>query len=216
MIRIVRCLAAALLLLAVSAGLVLAHPLGNFTINHYAGIRVEPDRIGLDVVIDEAEIPTFEITQGLDTDGDGTLSPAEIAGVPIPECLEVASGLRLTVDDTVRPLVLVAAGVHFPPGNGGLPTMRLVCELESAGGVPDGARIGLRDDFESARIGWREMTAVASGMAIGGADDIAATSASSRLTAYPVSLAAAPDVREVAFDVRTGGSILPEIGRAHV
>ena len=53
--------------LALAGGLVLlvpaialAHPLGNFTVNHYAGIRVEPDRIVLDLVIDEAEIPTFQ------------------------------------------------------------------------------------------------------------------------------------------------------------
>ena len=43
--------------------LALAHPLGNFTINHYAGIRVEPGRVILDVVIDQAEIPTFQERQ---------------------------------------------------------------------------------------------------------------------------------------------------------
>ena len=52
----------------------LAHPLGNFTINHYAGVRVEPDRILLDVVIDQAEIPTFQARRDLDTDGDGQVS----------------------------------------------------------------------------------------------------------------------------------------------
>ena len=210
MIRIARAVLASVVLLAVTASIALAHPLGNFTINHYAGIRVEPDRIRLDVVIDEAEIPTFQVTQGLDTDGDGTLSAAEIAGVPVPRCLEVAAGLRLSVDDATRPLVLGAAGVRFPPGNGGLPTMRLVCELESAGAVPDGARIAFRDDFESARIGWREITAVASGMTIA-SPGVAATSESARLTAYPVSLAAAPDVRELTLDVRTGGGILPDV-----
>ena len=55
-----------------------AHPLGNFTINHYAGIRVEPDRILLDVVIDQAEIPTFQARLGFDTDGDGEVSDDEI------------------------------------------------------------------------------------------------------------------------------------------
>src|SRR5512141_2501474 len=50
-----------------------AHPLGNFTINHYAGIRIEADRIQLDVVIDQAEIPAFQARLGFDTDGDGAL-----------------------------------------------------------------------------------------------------------------------------------------------
>ncbi len=55
----------------------LAHPLGNFTINHYAGIRVEADRVLLDVVIDQAEIPTFQARLTFDTDGDGEVSDAE-------------------------------------------------------------------------------------------------------------------------------------------
>ena len=58
-------------LVPVVAGIALAHPLGNFTINHYAGVRVEPSQVLLDVVIDEAEIPTFQARQGFDVDGNG-------------------------------------------------------------------------------------------------------------------------------------------------
>src|SRR5881394_2881239 len=43
---------AALVALFLLPAIALAHPLGNFTINHYAGIRVAVDRIDLDVVID--------------------------------------------------------------------------------------------------------------------------------------------------------------------
>ena len=67
---IVAAAAAALLLPAIVA----AHPLGNFTINHYAGLRIAADRIALDVVIDQAEIPTFQERSRIDTDGDGTVS----------------------------------------------------------------------------------------------------------------------------------------------
>ncbi len=201
---------AALLLVLVSAGAVLAHPLGNFTINHYAGVRVDPDRIHVDVVIDEAEIPTFAIAEGLDADGDGVLTATETAGVAAAQCGKVAPGLRLLVDGTPRTVVLVAAGVRFPAGNGGLKTMRLVCELDSQGAVPGGAHVSFRDDFEPARIGWREITAVGSGMTVTTAG-VPSASESARLTAYPVSLASAPDVRAVAFDVRTGGPILPDL-----
>ena len=52
--RSLRLLAAAL---AVAAGVLVpasasAHPLGNFTINHYAGLTIAPDHVDLDVVID--------------------------------------------------------------------------------------------------------------------------------------------------------------------
>ena len=62
--RVLRALVAAVVLLPLAATAALAHPLGNFTINHYAGIRVEPDRVLLDVVIDQAEIPTFQAVDG--------------------------------------------------------------------------------------------------------------------------------------------------------
>jgi len=35
-----------------------AHPLGNFTVNHYAGIEVAGDRVYVRYVLDLAEIPT--------------------------------------------------------------------------------------------------------------------------------------------------------------
>jgi ABC-type nickel/cobalt efflux system permease component RcnA len=40
-----------------------AHPLGNFSISQYAGIRVERDAIQLRYVLDMAEIPTFQELQ---------------------------------------------------------------------------------------------------------------------------------------------------------
>src|SRR5262249_10683036 len=40
-----------------------AHPLGNFSISHYSGIRVSKDAIELRYMIDMAEIPTFQEIQ---------------------------------------------------------------------------------------------------------------------------------------------------------
>ena len=37
-----------------------AHPMGNFSINHYAGISVEPGFIEVRYLIDMAEIPTYQ------------------------------------------------------------------------------------------------------------------------------------------------------------
>src|SRR5215467_13075013 len=42
---------------------ILAHPMGNFTINHYSGIRVERGWIEIRYFIDMAEIPTFQELQ---------------------------------------------------------------------------------------------------------------------------------------------------------
>ena len=37
-----------------------AHPMGNFSINHYAAITVTPAHVELRYLIDMAEIPTFQ------------------------------------------------------------------------------------------------------------------------------------------------------------
>ena len=122
-------------LVAVAAMLVVpaiaaAHPLGNFTINHYAGIRVEPEAIRLDIVIDQAEIPTFQARLGFDTDGDGEVSDDEANVGRETACSSSRPDLSLTVDGAAQALVLDEAGLTFPAGVGGLSTMRMVCGFD--------------------------------------------------------------------------------------
>ena len=47
-----------------------AHPLGNFTINHYAGIEVAGSDVYVRYALDVAEIPTYQM--GADSVGRGT------------------------------------------------------------------------------------------------------------------------------------------------
>jgi nickel/cobalt transporter (NicO) family protein len=73
-----------------------AHPLGNFTINTYAEVRIEPDRVFLDVVIDQAEIPTYLARDDLDLDFDGSISDEEIETGRVDACRAAAGSLELT------------------------------------------------------------------------------------------------------------------------
>jgi hypothetical protein len=92
----------AIALVLVLPAIAFAHPLGNFTINHFAALRVGRDRVDLDVVIDRAEIPAFQERQRLDTNGDGTLEPSETAGRPATECAALSGDLELTVSGSTR------------------------------------------------------------------------------------------------------------------
>src|SRR4029079_2981188 len=87
------------LLPATAAG---AHPLGNFTTNQYVGVRVGSDRVVLDYVVDQAEIPTYQDTASLDTDGSGAASPAEARTWAHTECATFRDQLSVTADG--RPL----------------------------------------------------------------------------------------------------------------
>lgn len=53
----------------------LAHPMGNFSINHYSKIEVEENIIRLRYIIDMAEIPSFGERTDMDTNGDKEISP---------------------------------------------------------------------------------------------------------------------------------------------
>jgi nickel/cobalt exporter len=205
-VAVLRAALGGVLLVPLVSAAAFAHPLGNFTINHYAGIRVEPERILLDVVIDQAEIPTFQATMDLDQDGDGEFSADELQGAEVEWCRTVGQALTLTLDGADAPLRLVEAGISFPPGNGGLSTMRLVCTIESPFAAPLGApvEVSFADGFEPSRIGWREITVAESGVGISGTD-LPSESATARLTSYPSTLASAPDVRSASFTATPGG-----------
>ena len=194
--------------------LALAHPLGNFTINHYAGIRVEPDRVILDIVIDQAEIPTFQEKFRIDTDSDGSVSDAETEAERIAACPAFASTLSLTVAGRSLALVPVAAGLSFPPGAAGLETMRLSCTYSAALPAPltAGSAVAFSDGSHEERLGWREVVVTGSGVTVA-AGALPASSVSNRLTTYPQDLLSQPlDVRSVSFSVSPGGPPLAPFG----
>jgi ABC-type nickel/cobalt efflux system permease component RcnA len=189
---------------------VTAHPLGNFTINHYAGLRISADRIALDVVIDQAEIPTFQESTRIDADGDGTLSAAEIEAERLAVCPRLAGDLSLTVAGAADPLTVDAAGLSFPPGAGGASTMRIVCEYSAVPPAPlaAGAAVEFQDRSWSDRIGWREIVVQGDGTTIVGG--LPTSSVSARLTTYPTSLLSSPlNVREATIQVTGSGPVLP-------
>src|SRR5689334_11366746 len=108
------------LLAAASAA---AHPLGNFSINHYTAIRIERDAIELSYVIDMAEIPTFQEIQE-----NGIVAEASHAALPayLARKAEILrQGLTLIVYGQRTSLRAESPEVIFMPGAGGLPTMKI-------------------------------------------------------------------------------------------
>ncbi|MBA2719710.1 MAG: hypothetical protein H0U52_10790 [Chloroflexi bacterium] len=195
-----RLIAAALALLA---GLALpaaaaAHPLGNFTINHSAELRIAPDRADLDVVIDMAEIPAFQERQTMDADGDGSIADDEAERWAGDACVALADELEVRAGGAALALVSGSASVAFPPGAGGLSTLRLECGYMLAIRPPigeDEVTLSFEDTSYAERIGWREIIATGVGTILE-TNGLPATSPSRKLTEYPADQLAAPlDIR---------------------
>ena len=101
--RIVATLAVVAVAALASVGSAAAHPLGNFTVNHYAGIEVSGDTIYVRVALDLAEIPTFQT-------GDRVRSPGYAAAL--------ARELELSVDGRRSAVAGARAPCHRASGRG--------------------------------------------------------------------------------------------------
>ena len=182
-----------------------AHPLGNFTINTYDGLRVSSRQLAIDHVVDMAEIPTFQRRSDIDTDHNGALSASEMNLYAAATCLETARALVVRVDATSVPAAVESSSLAFPPGAGGLPTMRITCAL----GIPISASkhvISFNDPTFADHIGWHEITAIGDRTTLIGSG-IPTTSVSARLTHYPQDLLRSPlDQRTASFSVTPGGA----------
>lgn len=107
----------------------LAHPLGNFSINHFSAIELYPSLVRIVYVLDFAEIPTFQEMQehGLTARDDAP----HVAAYRARKVQELQQGLVLQVEG--KPLLLLsrASAVTFLPGAGGLPTLRIEAVYEA-------------------------------------------------------------------------------------
>ena len=211
--RLVAFLGAVLGALLVPA-LASAHPLGNFTINHYAEVRIEPDRVLLDVVVDRAEIPTYQARDGFDLDADGSISDEEIETGRVDACRTAAGSLELTAGGQPLQLVSIEAGLSFPPGVSGLSTMRVSCAFEAQLASAIGAaptRITYSDASFPERVGWHEIVVTGSGVTLASdGKDLRQATVSKRLTLYPADLLTTPlDDEEVVVEATLGGPTLP-------
>ena len=184
-----------LALLAVASPAAMAHPLGNFSVNHLTKVKVSADRVEVLYILDQAEIPTFQER-----------------GEPRSQVLaakraEITRGLKLRVNGRALALVPASAGeLRHPRGQGGLPTTRL--ELSLAAGVEDPRQVELSDRTYPDRVGWKAIVAQpGEGTAV--RTDAPSGDPTGGLRRYPDDLLDSPlDRRSASFRVEPGDGSL--------
>jgi nickel/cobalt transporter (NicO) family protein len=163
-----------------------AHPLGNFTINHFARVEVAGDRLYVRYVLDLAEIPTYQARQrGVD---------------PAVYAKRIARNLQVTLDGYAVQLAPVHQALAFPRGVAGLRTMRLEVILRGPA-VSGREQLAVHDANYAGRLGWKELVVGAQ-----------TPSASGELHAYPKSLLASPlDVTSARGTVEPAAAPVPQL-----
>lgn len=196
-----------------------AHPLGNFTVNHYNGLRLHTDRVEDTLVVDSAEIAAAQERPRVDTDRDGTPSRAERAAYARDQCARRADALALRVNGAARRWTVRSSTFGYRPGEAGLPTSRLECALTASADLRAAATVRIEDRHRPPRAGWREMTATGHGVTLRDSP-LHTSSVTDSLRDYPDDLLSAPlDQRDVTLRTTPGGDTtsaaapgLPEAG----
>ncbi|ALG15257.1 High-affinity nickel-transporter [Kibdelosporangium phytohabitans] len=187
-------------MLGVLAGLVLlwpsgtasAHPLGNFSVNHYHGLHLHTDRLDVLSVVDFAEIPSVQEKL---TDADAL-------------CRDLSGSVRATVDARQLALSVRGARIEFPKGQADLATTRLTCELTAPVAIDGPVRVAFSDSYRADRVGWHEITAVGTGIKVD--SPVPTGSVSNELRSYPEDLLSSPlDVRSVELEAEPGAGSAP-------
>jgi nickel/cobalt transporter (NicO) family protein len=212
--KLLACVCLVALLFGVATRLALAHPLGNFTVNHYSRVEMGGDVVRIRYVLDLAEIPSVQETRAADTDGNGTVSSAEWEVYKQRKVEEIGRQLEMIVDGQPLDLRPTEVSLSQPLGQGDIPLVRLEMwfEATTSGIAPDVQhQATFRDRSDPARIGWREIVVQSGSGALVANSSVPAVDVSDELRSYPDNLLQTPlDRREAdwTFTLATsGGSV---------
>jgi ABC-type nickel/cobalt efflux system permease component RcnA len=175
-----------------------AHPMGNFSVNHYSKITLESDRIRIRYFIDLAEIPTFQELQRAKVAATNVdPSSPEVIGYVSCRGAELGRGLALDVDGKPTAIQLISSGVIFPVGAGGLPTMKMGFVYEAAypsgSSNPRSTQVNLHyaDNNYPGHSGWKEIVALAATGSLQHSS-VGTRDRSGELSNYPTDLLTSP------------------------
>jgi ABC-type nickel/cobalt efflux system permease component RcnA len=119
----------------------MAHPMGNFSVNHYARLHFEPSGVALTYVLDLAEIPTFQLQSAWQADS-------------AKQANEWVSNLALTQDGRKVAWQIRSVTSKTSDGAGGMPTLRIAIAAEAS---LEAGKIQYADRNFPGRAGWKEI-----------------------------------------------------------
>ncbi|GAA2613343.1 hypothetical protein GCM10010399_50230 [Dactylosporangium fulvum] len=175
-----------------------AHPLGNFSVNQLGALTFHPSRVDVLALVDLAELPTLQEQSTVDSMG----APAWAAR----ECSALTGAFSVRVGGAPLAWTVGTSSYTYTEGSAGLRTSRLECTLSAPAPLAAPSTVDVENRYRTDRVGWRELTATASGVHLV-SPPLPAKSRSDGLRSYPDDLLSSPpDVRSARLTVEPGGS----------
>jgi len=196
-----------LLGLCLAATPVFSHPMGNFSISHYARLTFGSQNIDLLYLLDMAEIPAFQEKPLVDVNGNGTVEASEQDAYLSRKVGELTEGLIIRLNGTRSPLVRISQQLELLPGGLNLPTLKIALNYRlplKAGHLKDVNVLEYEDTNFPGRAGWKEIVVQGDGIEESSASGV---DKSQQLTRYPEDPAIRPPedlVAKVRFKRATG------------
>jgi ABC-type nickel/cobalt efflux system permease component RcnA len=191
--RVVRGFLAVAATLALLPALSSAHPMGNFSISHYAGITIDGRFVEVRYLIDMAEIPTFQEIQQNSIVAQS--NDPRVRSYLSSQAEAFKTNLLLTLNGQPLSLETTSQDILFSPGAGNLPTMKfgLVYRAQvSESCAVNRCELEYRDANFSGRLGWKEVIiSPGRGVTIQNSS-VTSHDRSSQLSNYPTDLVNSP------------------------
>jgi ABC-type nickel/cobalt efflux system permease component RcnA len=141
-----------ILLFCLSAVILNAHPMGNFSVSHYAKLQPSTKGVELEYVLDLAEIPTFQMLR--DWNMDRNAPQAILENHATAQARLWLRNVHITLDRTpVHPKIESVKAV-IADGAGNLPILRITtyAHIDAHGG-----KLAYDDQNYAERAGWKEI-----------------------------------------------------------
>jgi ABC-type nickel/cobalt efflux system permease component RcnA len=133
-----------------------AHPMGNFSVNHYSKITIRQGSVEIRYLIDMAEIPTFQEIRQFDI--TPTAEDSSTSRYLDKQAQLLKKGLSLESDDQSVRLDTISRQLVFADGAGGLPTMKIGFVFRGKLDVTaDAHKLSYSDNNFPGRAGWKEI-----------------------------------------------------------
>ena len=145
-----------LFLLILGSATCFAHPMGNFSVNHYSKITIGQQSIEILYLVDMAEIPTYQEVREFDVipkPDDPSVSRYLDRQEPL-----LKAGLALESDGQPVQLETLSRVLTFADGAGGLPTMKVGFVFRGKlEGIVGAHKLSYADNNFPGRAGWKEI-----------------------------------------------------------